>query len=62
MKSKRTKIIVGLVLMAAGGFGSTLDISTQWHYFGNGIVFGVGLTLLGLGLITGKRESKKAVS
>ncbi len=52
---KRKNIIIGIACMAIGGFGSTLDISTQWHYFGNGIIFGVGVTLL----VSGLRSKKQ---
>lgn len=59
MKSKKTKIIVGIVLIAIGGFNSTLDVGIRWHYFANGIIFGVGLSVLVLGLRAKKKIKSK---
>ncbi len=41
----KLKLVIGIILMAGGIGGATLDISTRWHYFGNGVLFGVGLVL-----------------
>lgn len=45
MKKETRNIIIGLLLMAGGLYGSTLKIDTPWHYFGTGTVFGIGLSL-----------------
>lgn len=42
----KARLIIGILLMAAGIGGATLEISTRWHYFGNGALFGIGLVLL----------------
>lgn len=45
--SKRTRnIIIALVLMGGSIFGMTRDIDSIYHYFGNGVIFGIGLSLL----------------
>ncbi len=43
--SNKIKLIIGILLMAAGIGGANLEISTKWHYFGNGALFGIGLVL-----------------
>lgn len=40
----------GLLLIAAGIFGLTLNIDTKFHYFGTGTVFGIGLALVGFSI------------
>lgn len=42
-----------MVCIAASLYGMTLDINTRWHYFGNGLVFGVGISLI-LDILLGK--------
>lgn len=44
-----------MACMAVGTFGSTLEIDNTYHYFANGSLFGVGLTIF----ISGLREKKQ---
>lgn len=44
--NKTIKIIVAIALMIGAIFGAQLKIDTTWHYFGTGVSFGVGLSLL----------------
>lgn len=46
MKKKVIKICIGVILMSAGLFNATLHINNTWHYFSNGVVFGLGLALV----------------
>lgn len=52
-------VIVGGILMGIGLAGATMDIPTTWHYFGNGAVFGIGISMLISGLFTNKKKPKK---
>lgn len=36
---------LGLVLMLAGIGAANIKVDTTWHYFGNGILFGIGACL-----------------
>ncbi len=46
MNTKR-KIGIGAICVGIGLFGLTLDIDKVGHYFGNGALFGIGVSLIG---------------
>lgn len=39
-------LFIGIALLFGGIFGAQMEIDTTWHYFGNGVVFGVGLMIV----------------
>lgn len=48
MKRKWLPIGIGIAMCALSLFNFTLSIDSKGHYFGNGIVFGIGLSILAL--------------
>lgn len=56
MKKTYFFILLGLAMMAGGLFGLTLKIDVHMHYFGNGVIFGVGLSILINSIIRLKRK------
>ncbi|HRN72393.1 MAG TPA: hypothetical protein PLM81_04645 [Ginsengibacter sp.] len=46
MKRTYVLIAVGLVLIAAAIFNFTLDIENKGHYFGNGVICGIGISVI----------------
>lgn len=46
MSKKTILLIAGIALIIIGLVGANMKIDTTWHYFGNGAVFGVGLSML----------------
>ncbi|MBW7839544.1 MAG: hypothetical protein H3C36_07885 [Chitinophagaceae bacterium] len=46
MKRTYVLIAVGLVLIAAAIFNFTLNIENKGHYFGNGVVCGIGISVI----------------
>ncbi len=53
------KIILGIALMAGGLYGMSLDIPTNKHYFGTGVTFGIGFSLLVSGIYSIAMSKKK---
>ena len=47
-KMKRTYLLiaVGLLLIAAAIFNFTLNIENKGHYFGNGVICGIGISVI----------------
>lgn len=41
-----TKLIAGIAVMISSMVSATLKIDTTWHYFGNGVLFGIGLAMV----------------
>lgn len=48
MKRKWLPIGIGIAMCALALFNFTLPIDNKGHYFGNGVVFGIGLSILAL--------------
>lgn len=46
MKKEIIQLLIGLVMMVAAVYNANLDISNTWHYFSNGVVFGLGFSLV----------------
>ncbi len=51
MNKRLIIIVIGILMMIAGLVGATMKVNTTWHYFGNGAVFGIGISLLVMGLL-----------
>lgn len=44
-------------MMAGGLYGLSLDIGINGHYFGTGVTFGIGLSLLIAGIYVMRKKS-----
>ncbi|MCZ2223688.1 MAG: hypothetical protein LC122_08660 [Chitinophagales bacterium] len=53
---KYIKLILGIALMISSLYSATLKIETTWHYFGNGVLFGLGFALVVIQLFKLKKS------
>ncbi|HRP90105.1 MAG TPA: hypothetical protein PKX92_08700 [Edaphocola sp.] len=58
MKNKTTIYIISILMIIVSLFNLTLDIEQKGHYFGNGIICGIGATLLILEFLKSRNTSK----
>ncbi len=58
MKKVYLLIILGILLIAASIFNFTLKVENNGHYFGNGILCGIGLSVIVMQIKKPRKSAK----
>lgn len=59
MKRTYLFIAIGIILVAVSLFNLTLDIANKGHYFGNGVICGIGLSTIVIQISKLRKLKKK---